>query len=112
MTDISLTKVHTESDLTTEFNYFDTNYYRKPGQSSLLYSLIFYMQTNEATILRSYMKLQDFAAIIGGFMKLIMILGGAYSCLFNNIIRNEMILKELLDQSTKIFKVSSKEHKC
>jgi hypothetical protein len=79
------------ADLKSDFNYFDSSQYGVDGNPSAFYSMNFYTQKNYDKIYRSYMKFQDFAAVIGGFMKIVLVAGGLFSFLFNDIIRDEII---------------------
>ena len=67
-------------ELKSEISYYDpNNNYGIEGNSSSFYSLVFYMKKEYTKWNRSFMKLQDFAAIIGGLMKIIVFIGNNIS---------------------------------
>jgi hypothetical protein len=90
-------KILGAADLKSDFNYFDSSQYGVDGNPSIFYSIEFYTQKNYDKIYRSYMKFQDFAAVIGGFMKIVLVAGGLFSFLFNDIIRDEIIYNMLFE---------------
>jgi hypothetical protein len=85
------------ADQKSDFSFYDSSQYGVDGTPSSFYSINFYMQKNYDKIFRSYMKFQDFAAIIGGFMKIVLVIGGLFSFLFNDIIRDEIIYNLLFE---------------
>jgi hypothetical protein len=51
---------------------------------------------------RSYMKLQDVTAVIGGFMKIVLVVQGFVSTMYNEHSRNEYIINELFAENCQI----------
>ena len=97
LTDPKESKMYGAADLKSDFSYFDSIQYGKDGIPSSFYSMNFYTQKNYDKIYRSYMKFQDFAAVIGGFMKIVLVIGGLFSFFFNDIIRDEIIYNMLFE---------------
>jgi hypothetical protein len=95
--DPQLKHVFAKSEIKSDFSYFDEKDFGKPGVSSMFYTMNFYTQRNYDKIKRSYMKFQDFAAVLGGFMKIVLVFGGILSLLTTNIIRDQKIYNELFE---------------
>ena len=61
--------------VSNNINFFSDSDYGQPGISSLLYSINIYSKKNYDNFTRSYMKFQELAAIVGGFMKIVLFAG-------------------------------------
>jgi hypothetical protein len=85
------------SKQTNDFILFDLNSYNKTGTMSSFYSLFVYFDKNYEKFNRSYMKFQDLAAIVGGFMKIILVLAEVINYLINRHLRNEFLLNEIFE---------------
>jgi len=71
--------------------------YISDGSGSLLYSAMFYMQKNSISIRRSYRKIQDVAAQIGGLMKLLMTLFSLLNQLYSNFKFQICVLNQIFE---------------
>jgi hypothetical protein len=77
--------------LKSDTYYYDPSEYGKEGTSSMFYTLLLYSKKNYSKYTRHYMKFQELAAIIGGFMKIVLYIGKETSFIINKISRdNEM----------------------
>jgi hypothetical protein len=83
----------------SDFNLFDLNSYNVTGTRSRFYSFFVYFDKNYQKFNRTYMKFQDLAALIGGFMKILLIATEMINYLFNIHLRNEFLLNKLFDFS-------------
>jgi hypothetical protein len=81
----------------SEISFNNPDDYGKPGRSSIIYYMIYYNMKKFDHIQRSYMKFQDFSAVIGGFMKIVLVIAGLFSYLFNDKLRDEVIYNELFE---------------
>lgn len=97
VTDYKQSKKYGAADIKSEYNIFESSQYGVEGNTSIFYSIEFVTQKNYDKIFRSYMKFQDFAAVIGGFIKIVLFAGGLFSYFFNNLIRDEIIYNLLFD---------------
>lgn len=95
--DIEVKNAFAKTDIKSDFSYFDEKDFGKSGGRSMFYTMNFYCQRNYDRIKRSYMKFQEFAAIIGGFMKIVLVFGGILSFLTTNIIRDHKLYNELFE---------------
>ena len=79
------------------FNTIDSDYYflEKNNETLNLYESIFYMKNDILQINRSYMKIQDLGAEIGGLMKFIMVFSSLIVNPYNLYSRNEHLFNEL-----------------
>jgi hypothetical protein len=89
-----LKKRYSMNKLTTDFSYFDINNFGLPDVPSDFYHLNFYFLKQKITIRRSFMKAQDFAAIMGGFIKTVTLIAMTISNFFNFFEREEKIYNE------------------
>jgi hypothetical protein len=85
--------------ISSDFSYFDLNYYGKKGEPSDFYHLNLYSLKNKFSIKRSFMKIQDYAAVMGGFIKFISFISAIISNFFNYPIRNEAIFNHFFKYS-------------
>jgi hypothetical protein len=87
----------------TDYGITNWNYYNVSGVLSSFYNLSFNFQKSYIKINRSFMKLQDLAALIGGFMKLIFFIGGLLAKNYNYYSRNNNLYNIFfyLDSSSK-----------
>lgn len=97
ITDYNQTKNKGAAYIKSDFYNFEANQFGIDGNDSFFYSIEFATQRNYDKIYRSYMKFQDLAAIIGGFMKTILFVGGLFSYFCNDIIRDEIIYNLLFE---------------
>jgi hypothetical protein len=75
----------------TDYLIFDLKYYNQPGVNSIFYSAVFYSVKYYTSIKRSYMKIQDLAALIGGFIKIIILIAGFLAQIYNLYYRDEKL---------------------
>ncbi len=61
------TKMYSTKEKTTDFKFFKEEDYGKVGLGTEMYLLLVYSTKPYTLITRSYMKIQDLAAIVGGF---------------------------------------------
>jgi hypothetical protein len=80
-----------------DISFLDPSDYGKPGRSSIIYYMVYYMEKNYDSIQRSYMKFQDLSAVVGGFIKIVMLFAGLFSYIFNNKLRDELIYNEFFE---------------
>ena len=91
MKDEKNTKIQASVSSRDEFNPYDVMNYGKEKSNSKFYKICFYAVKDFLKINRSFMKVQDFAAIVGGFLKIILFAGQLLSCTFNLVIMNNSI---------------------
>jgi hypothetical protein len=72
---------------------------RYEGGSGNFYTFLYYSEKNSNIIKRSFMKIQDAGALIGGVIKIILVLFHIVSFLPNEIQRENFILNELFQES-------------
>jgi hypothetical protein len=85
--DNEITKSLGGTEITTEASLIDYERdYGKEGKQSEIYQLFFYSKKNYILYKRNFMKFQDFAATIGGFIKIIMLIGSLLSEIVNEIL--------------------------
>ncbi len=65
--------------------------------SSDLYSFLIYFDKGGDRYIRTFMKLQDLAATVGGFMQLIFVIGKILSAQFNSYQRNISLINSVFD---------------
>jgi hypothetical protein len=88
------------AEINDEIYFNDPKNFGKENLSSKLYEIILYTQKKFDYYQRSYMKIQDLSALIGGFMKFLLIFDKFFSLLFNNLIRDSLIYNEIFDFSS------------
>jgi hypothetical protein len=91
MKDIKLKEKHGVVDIKSDFYFFDDKKYGLPGTASIFYSAVFYAQKPYQKYYRSFMKLQDLGAIIGGFIKIILLFGYFLTYTNNIVSKNNEI---------------------
>lgn len=85
------------AEINDEIYINDPNNFGRENLSSKLYEIIIYTQKKFDNFQRSYMKVQDLSALIGGFMKFLLIFGKSFSLIFNNLIKDELIYYQIFD---------------
>jgi len=78
--------------------------------STELYSMVIYFSKNREKYIRTFMKLQDLAATVGGFMQLIFVAGKILCHYYNSYERNITLINELFEFKTD-FKNDPLEHR-
>ena len=91
--DISEKSIVTYNRISMDQNYNEI----KNGTSSQFYEMNFYMEKSSQLIKRSYMKIQDVSAKVGGFMKIIMTVCSLISMLFNYHNFNISVFEQLFE---------------
>ena len=71
--------------------------YGIPGQDATFYALNIYFRKQYTLINRSYMKIQELLAIVGGFSEIILFAGLFFSKFFNIHLRDEFLYNELFE---------------
>jgi hypothetical protein len=71
--------------------------YGNPKISSKIYTMAIFLEKDYEYYTRSYMKIQDLAATVGGFMKLISILSLSLTGYYNKFSRNQLLINEIFD---------------
>jgi hypothetical protein len=89
-----LSTKYSMNKLTTDYSYFDVNNYGHSKFSSDFYHLNIYFQKQKIVIKRSFMKVQDFAAVMGGFIKIVTLIAMTISNFFNFVEREEKIFNQ------------------
>jgi hypothetical protein len=87
------------NELKYDYSYFKDEDYGKVGFESSIYKINFYFQKAYDHYHKSYMKIQELAAILGGFIKILLLTGGLCSNIFGKFIREEMLYKELFESN-------------
>ncbi len=95
--DKNVTKLNSAKEKQTDLYFFKDEDYGKPGMNSAIYAMVIYATKPYTYITRSYMKIQDLAAIVGGFAKSILLFGMLISKFFGVYMRNEMFYNVLFD---------------
>ncbi len=95
--DKNVTITHTAKERQTDLEFFNDNDYGKVGISSRIYVIFLFARKPYTLITRSYMKVQDLAAVVGGFFKFVLILGSVVSKYFGTFTRNEIFYNLLFD---------------
>jgi hypothetical protein len=83
----------------SDFNLFDLTQYSNEGTGTAFYTLVVYYDKNYEFYQRTYMKIQDLAAIMGGLVKMVLVFADLLSGFFNLHWRNEYLLNQLFDFS-------------
>ena len=73
----------------------ENQYYKL--ETSLIYTFNIYMNNDVTIYFRKFMKIQDLAATVGGFMKLILLFFEVLNNLPNTYSREKMIINEIFD---------------
>jgi hypothetical protein len=69
----------------------------KEGSKSTFYKTVFYLEKDFDIFNRSFMKVQDLAAVVGGFLKIILVIFGFISSLFNKNFRKIHLFYEMFE---------------
>jgi hypothetical protein len=69
----------------------------KEGSKSTFYKTVFYLEKDFDLFNRSFMKVQDLAAVVGGFLKIILVIFGFISSLFNKSLRKIHLFYEMFE---------------
>jgi hypothetical protein len=93
--DIRPINTYSFHELKSDYSYFKDEDYGNTGYSSELYTMVFYYTKAYDNFDRSYMKIQDLAAIVGGFLKIILLAGSLICELVCTFIREEVLYNEL-----------------
>jgi hypothetical protein len=86
--------IRTTSKISTDLKFFNENNYGKENIPSSFYHLNFYTSKNYNKIERSFMKVQDFAAIMGGFIKIVTLFFG----FFNGYVNKHLLKEEIFNR--------------
>jgi hypothetical protein len=87
----------TTSKISSDLKYFDENNYGQSKFPSYFYHLNFYSSKNYNKIERSFMKIQDFAAIMGGFIKMVTLFLGFFNSSVNKHQLEEAIFNNFFE---------------
>ncbi len=96
---------------TTDYNYFKDEDYNQVSASNYIYVLSLYSSKPFDNIMRSYMKIQDLGAILGGFIKFTMIIGSIISQFFTEYIRENKLIGKIFEDESIISNRSLKNRK-
>jgi len=91
-----------ENDFKSDQDYIDNI------TSSRLYTFAIYIKKNQDLYYRSYMKIQDLLAQVGGVLKFIMFAFGLLCNYYNKIIREKLLINELFDWEENVSKINEK----
>lgn len=69
----------------------------KEGNKSTCYRTVFYLEKDFELFNRSFMKIQDLAAVVGGFLKIILVILGFLSNIFNKSFRKIHLFYEMFE---------------
>lgn len=69
----------------------------KEGNKSTFYRTVFYLEKDFDLFNRSFMKIQDLAAVVGGFLKIILVILGFLSSIFNKSLRKIHLFYEMFE---------------
>ncbi len=93
-----------EQDLKTDEDYLNP-------LNSILFTNIIYFSKGGDKYIRSYMKLQDLAATVGGFMQLIFVFGKILCSQYNSYERNITLFNEIFDfEEESLYKQEKTDH--
>ncbi len=96
--DVVPTKMYSVGDRGNDFSFFDDNAWGVHGRSANLYNMAVYMTKPYTKLKRTYMKIQDVGAILGGFLKFILLFANIISNFFSKHLRNENLYNVLFDK--------------
>ncbi len=97
--DIIETKLVSGKEMENTLLFVKDEHHGKEGHSTILYALAIYATKPYTLITRSYMKIQDLAAVVGGFLKIFLIFGSCISDFFGTYLRNEMFYNLLFQNA-------------
>ena len=89
--------VYSFSNIQSDYFLKQISDYSTPGSPSLLYTSVFYLSKNYDSYSRSFMKIQDFAAIMAGFFKITLVMFSLICNVINYYQRDEYIFNELFE---------------
>lgn len=69
----------------------------KEGSKSAFYKTVFYLEKDFDLFNRSFMKIQDLAAVVGGFLKILVVIFGFVSNFFNRKFKKIHLFYEMFD---------------
>lgn len=95
LTDVKNYTALSFNDLKSDYNYFGSENYNKTGIGTGFYSCYFYGMKSYQLHSRSYMKFQELCAIVGGFLKIIILAGEVLSFMISGSYMNEYLMNEL-----------------
>jgi hypothetical protein len=84
----------------SDFSFFDEKNYGKYGYSSQLYHIYFYSSKSYQKYSRSFMKIQDLASILGGLIKIFILIGDYITVIPNDVSQINKLFREFFDFST------------
>jgi hypothetical protein len=85
------------SNINSDFTFFETSMFNKEGYGSIFYIATFYMKKSFKLYKRSFMKVQDLAALVGGFMKIVLFIGRLVSQIYNHISYDNFLFSQLYE---------------
>ncbi len=85
------------SRFNNDFSFKNDADYEDNTKSTKLYSLVLYFEKDGDKFSRTFMKLQDLAATVGGFMQLIFVAGKILCSYYNSYQRNIRLINELFE---------------
>lgn len=97
--DVTYSYLNGGVNLATEIVFNDFNNYGVTGMSSQFYQLIIYSEKYFLQYNRSFMKFQELAAILGGFMKIIFVFGEIFCAIYNKVRRDNELYGQFFDYS-------------
>jgi hypothetical protein len=92
MNDINNKTLYSISDYNMDFMYYDDKMLTQQDSSGEFFFFDFYFQKDYTLFTRVYMKLQDFCALLGGFIKLLTLIGLIFSSWNNMIMKNNLLV--------------------
>ncbi len=84
-----------------DFSFKNDIDYQDKTKSTMLYALVLYFDKDGDKFTRTFMKLQDLAATVGGFMQLIFVAGKILCAYYNSYQRNITLINELFEFNEK-----------
>jgi hypothetical protein len=88
-------QLYSYHELLTDYFYFRDEDYGDPKQDSTIYTMFLYFRKPFDSYNRSFMKIQDLAAIVGGFLKIVLLVGSLVSDIFSTFNRDEILYNQL-----------------
>ena len=91
------TSLIASDEIKSDYLYYPEKNYGIPGQDATFYQLNFYLSKEYTLINRSFMKIQDLLAVVGGFSDFVIFMGFFLTKYFNIHIRDELLYNELFE---------------
>ncbi len=95
--DTTETHLYSLAKLNSDYTFYESSMFNNVGYNSIFYFASFYMKKSFQLNKRSFMKIQDLAAVVGGFMKFVLFIGRIVSVTYNNISYDNFLFSQLYD---------------